>query len=254
MTVPTRLQWGRGLSTAEIAPRTDPASGLGFNGAAVFQPRKSALNGARDGRSGFNGAAVFQPRKFVQPTNRLLVTQLQWGRGLSTAEIFPSSGRDQRVWLQWGRGFSTAEISAVLTAHVDPFSFNGAAVFQPRKFSRSAAVNSAADRFNGAAVFQPRKCAAGTRRQPGRASMGPRSFNRGNHARMRRYRWSTTLRWGRGFSTAEIRRLPRIRMKDVLASMGPRSFNRGNRMNEDGRMSMVASMGPRSFNRGNSAR
>jgi len=36
---------------------------------------------------------------------------LQWGRGLSTAEIQrPERDRRQPVELQWGRGLSTAEI------------------------------------------------------------------------------------------------------------------------------------------------
>src|SRR5438876_9362459 len=41
------LQWGRGLSTAEITwpTHTDRIS-AGFNGAAVSQPRKSACHGA----------------------------------------------------------------------------------------------------------------------------------------------------------------------------------------------------------------
>ena len=60
--------------------------------------------------------------------------------------------------------------------------------------------------FNGAAVFQPRKPAetgpAALPVQP--ASMGPRSFNRGNGSLvLREAIASTLLQWGRGLSTAE---------------------------------------------------
>ena len=85
------LQWGRGLSTAEMTSQRRP-SGIEFerfNGAAVFQPRKSA--------------ALTPPPRVAEP--------LQWGRGLSTAEIASGPACRARTWsLQWGRGLSTAEI------------------------------------------------------------------------------------------------------------------------------------------------
>src|SRR5260370_36178569 len=84
------LQWGRGFSTAEtrkcwvdlkcwipasmgprffnrgngVIIRVADIQQTGFNGAAVFQPRKQAIRGIgwRILKS-FNGAAVFQPRK-----------------------------------------------------------------------------------------------------------------------------------------------------------------------------------------------
>jgi len=133
----------------------------------------------------FNGAAVFQPRKFVTLLNGILSElQLQWGRGLSTAEIGPA--------------LSPAE-------HATPG-------------------------FNGAAVFQPRKSGAG--RVPSSGVEG--------------------LQWGRGLSTAEIG----LDLGDLepafVASMGPRSFNRGNaRSGKTSKPGSSASMGPRSFNRGN---
>ena len=115
-----RLQWGRGLSTAEIADVRERSIALvdaGFNGAAVFQPRKSAAHRVRLPSSSqrFNGAAVFQPRKSpTVPVIRWLKVRLQWGRGLSTAEISFRAGTGRRV----------------------AASFNGAAVFQPRKWAR----------------------------------------------------------------------------------------------------------------------
>src|SRR5207302_740679 len=60
------LQWGRGLSTAESRgnhhARHDGAGG--FNGAAVFRPRKElAFHANAIKIRSFNGAAVFRPRK-----------------------------------------------------------------------------------------------------------------------------------------------------------------------------------------------
>ena len=183
----------------------------------------------------FNGAAVFQPRKFSWECKR----------------------RNQR-----GRGF------------------NGAAVFQPRKCAVRALDSAAAWHFNGAAVFQPRKyhfplpcCVI-----PAPASMGPRSFNRGNAkypTKPSRPRcgfngaavfqprkcdalydddaiYDIRLQWGRGLSTAEIQGAAIPANGPGPASMGPRSFNRGNALGlRQLGMAEGASMGPRSFNRGN---
>ena len=84
------LQWGRGLSTAEMSRRA---------GMTELRPYC------------FNGAAVFQPRKCGTHCHdiRLLMA------------------------LQWGRGLSTAEILAAADLPDDLSGFNGAAVFQPRK-------------------------------------------------------------------------------------------------------------------------
>ena len=193
----TRLQWGRGLSTAEI-PHVDHAQyRTCFNGAAVFQPRKSASAASVTPRPGFNGAAVFQPRKCPASLTRIPM-QLQWGRGLSTAEMpgftadriqlgrfngaavfqprkWRSQARqaDSRV-LQWGRGLSTAEMWA---------GGRGSAVhaLQWGRGLSTAEIESGRHaarrrhRFNGAAVFQPRKCGCATARSVLKyASMGPR--------------------------------------------------------------------------------
>ncbi len=134
----------------------------------------------------FNGAAVFQPRKSYEVFGEKSCGKwLQWGRGFSTAEIFydfgakrrhlscfngaavfqprkcglllPKEGREP--WLQWGRGFSTAEIRDLPEEkYPSQAGFNGAAVFQPRKLlitSVPPVLLSVC--FNGAAVFQPRK-------------------------------------------------------------------------------------------------
>ena len=135
---------------------------LGFNGAAVLQPRKDIGVGSTAGRNGrFNGAAVFQPRKGlgIRPQHAER-SQLQWGRGFSTAErstlgavsvpeaasmgprFFnrgkPTASSNVRPGcmsvLQWGRGSSTAEsMSHSVPDRSTALGFNGAAVFQPRK-------------------------------------------------------------------------------------------------------------------------
>ena len=108
-----------------------------FNGAAVFQPRKSTDAMIRaNRRCRFNGAAVFQPRKCSSTASRGRATsELQWGRGLSTAEILL---RDEQA-------------TVARSASMGPRFFNRGN--RPTRWRR-------ADRVI--------------------ASMGPRSFNRGN--------------------------------------------------------------------------
>ena len=162
------LQWGRGLSTAEIRK------------AREITPRESlASMGPRSFNRG-NRVKVSEGRQSV--------LGLQWGRGLSTAEICPLRvGPEAQAALQWGRGLSTAEMCSTSQAAWPPLpSFNGAAVFQPRKCGECRGPPARAGCFNGAAVFQPRK--SGRRQYPRltahAASMGPRSFNRGNAKRL----------------------------------------------------------------------
>ena len=120
-----KLQWGRGLSTAEICSQRRETAGLdkasmgprSFNRgnagdlAGLRRRRFLVSMGPRSFNRGnpsgacfvsaasscFNGAAVFQPRKFFQqlrfPAARL---SLQWGRGLSTAEMPPAAARSTR--------------------------------------------------------------------------------------------------------------------------------------------------------------
>jgi len=86
--------------------------------------------------------------------------------------------------------------------------FNEAAVFQPRKLDMVVKRLWKKFRFNEAAVFQPRKHAVRAKESVGiRASMRPRSFNRGNELEF-------------------LSKYPHI----LAASMRPRSFNRGNEL------------------------
>src|SRR5437660_1774726 len=83
------LQWGRGLSTAEITWHT-------------HTDRISA---------GFNGAA---DSPLLRYTGWNAVDEIEGG-------------------LQWGRGLSAAEMNGLVRPHLKRHRFNGAAVSQPRK-------------------------------------------------------------------------------------------------------------------------
>ncbi len=256
----TVLQWGRGLSTAEISgssllPTGPRGASMGPRSFNRGNPQGHRQAGRR--LPGFNGAAVFQPRKLAGDPNPDQVAEpLQWGRGLSTAEIWSapacSCGASR---LQWGRGLSTAEMRlvdalpvAVIPASMGPRSFNRGnpeicppahdgleASMGPRSFNRGNAAAHHMDAMMNS------------------ASMGPRSFNRGNVRFPTKTRAEMEqLQWGRGLSTAEMRNYWRANDGPRPASMGPRSFNRGNTGDRSAATNTgEASMGPRSFNRGN---
>ncbi len=141
----------------------------------------------------------------------------------------------QIVWneLQWGRGHSTAETSNV-SRNVGGLgtSFNGAAVIQPRKHVRKA---------------------TGKGKGP-IASMGPRSFNRGNYPTSR-HAAGDRLRFNGAAVIQPRKHLAATEGCQVAVgrSMGPRSFNRGNTVPRNRQTPSLRwrSMGPRSFNRGN---
>ena len=229
------LQWGRGLSTAEIMPiaQIGGKQWSGFNGAAVFQPRKCRIP-SRPSRAIKPlqwGRGLSTAEMFAGGAESPDVVQLQWGRGLSTAEIGfteygyiggavasmgPRSfnrgnaprnrGRSSPERLQWGRGLSTAEIDAAVDVNHAVALLQWGRGLSTAEMARARGSWVRLMCFNGAAVFQPRKFPsyAGTCAVTIHASMGPRSFNRGNQG-------------------GRCRRVER-----EVASMGPRSFNRGN--------------------------
>src|SRR5206468_4724713 len=85
-----------------------------FNGAADLHPRKLKilLSICIQGPS-FNGAADLHPRKYYdKQVHSSNWPGLQWGRGLTSAEITsPKPDRNPNTkWLQWGRGLTSAEI------------------------------------------------------------------------------------------------------------------------------------------------
>ena len=136
----SKLQWGRGLSTAEIAvsPRNNNERPLASMGPRSFnrgncQPVSRREGGPRRlqwGR-GLSTAEI----SIVHSLPSLVGRALQWGRGLSTAEMAQvDAGGEEAQQLQWGRGLSTAEITIFIPPTKPTANrFNGAAVFQPRK-------------------------------------------------------------------------------------------------------------------------
>ena len=162
-----RLQWGRGLSAAEMSRCTASShvAATSFNGAAAFQPRKFASDvwSARRAQSGFNGAAAFQPRKCYGDRRQhpWIAGWLQWGRGLSAAEMRFARDRVQpnRATASMGpRPFSRGNIQ--LASRICRCRHH--ASMGPRPFSRGNARDFAravrlSASFNGAAAFQPRK-------------------------------------------------------------------------------------------------
>ena len=111
----TISQWGRGLSTPEISfqqhPRLDTP--LLQWGRGLSTPEISAANGGEAAvRRASMGPGSFDP-----------------GNGRRTGFVDARPAR-----LQWGRGLSTPEMGCPVSKDVvEPFGFNGAGVFRPRK-------------------------------------------------------------------------------------------------------------------------
>jgi len=137
--------------------------------------------------SSFNWAAVFQPRKLLRASGRSRRRpRFNWAAVFQPRK--PSTVCPIQIcsrWLQLGRGLSTAEtIPGDANKLANRSRFNWAAVFQPRKLLSS--IGSAL-RLRG-------------------ASIGPRSFNRGNELARRASTSANWLQLGRGLSTAETSR------------------------------------------------
>ena len=160
------LQWGRGLSTAEMKS----------TGSILWLPKMASM-----GPRSFNRGNIKRPLYFGNPDPPASMGPRSFNRGNGNRRL--ACTPLQR--LQWGRGLSTAEIPLQRKDLTELTSrFNGAAVFQPRKFLPiCTGLIPRCSCFNGAAVFQPRKCLA-----------------IGVHVAV-----EAMLQWGRGLSTAEIR-------------------------------------------------
>ena len=132
----------------------------GFNGSAVRRPRlvRIRISPSRTQR-GFNGSAVRRPRLALTEAHQ--------------AEI--------PAWLQWVRGPKTAvSFGLALLRPLSTSRFNGSAVRRPRLVVPIEAAVRRDVRFNGSAVRRPRLVEAeGGREVRSRASMGPRSEDRG---------------------------------------------------------------------------
>ena len=204
----------------------------------------------------FNGAADFHPRKRTGAFEAQLIGRASMGPRTSIrGNRSRRSGRYRRTQLQWGRGLPSAETDQLKEGEEGFSRFNGAADFHPRKHRVSAVPpqtvpasmgprtsirgncrprrgsTSGRAGFNGAADFHPRKPGpvhhATVRARS--ASMGPRTSIRGNRL---------------------AGNDPTLRRR---ASMGPRTSIRGN-IPDRGRTEPrhQASMGPRTSIRGNS--
>ena len=217
------LQWGRAHSSAEIDHSPDQV---------VTRPVRASM-----------GPRSFERGNIVPDVTPVLASAsaLQWGRAHSSAEMWPAR---------------TSLPGPMCPASMGPRSFERG---NPGRTGVSVPLSARLSRFNGAALIRARKFRelSGRFRGPdcslqwGRAhssaeiglelaeqspqavhdaSMGPRSFERGNRCR---YRSEAAVADG--------------------ASMGPRSFERGNLAPSKRCAIRAASMGPRSFERGNSA-
>ncbi len=160
----------------------------------------------------FNGAAIFQSRKsYTETPTGTIDGMLQWGRDLSIAEIDQHKRQERQHYeLQWGRDLSIAEIRPIESKSTE----NSKASMGPRSFNRGNArlerpSPSGPTCFNGAAIFQSRKSIEhGLCDIRSNASMGPRSFNRGNLDVVEHNQLTLPLyqlQWGRDLSIAEIK-------------------------------------------------
>ena len=202
---PRSFERGDTPSPVSSSPSTDR-----FNGAALFRARRHVLWWGKSGSSkGFNGAALFRARR---PAKALALAATY--HSFNGAALFRARRPARSVFplfrgptLQWGRALSSAETGPQWKVYEAGLEWS----------------------FNGAALFRARRHAAGTylRGRSAHASMGPRSFERGDGCAMDRQA-------GPG-----------------VASMGPRSFERGDLGGlRAGLMHATPSMGPRSFERG----
>ena len=205
------LQWGRALSSAETP--SGPSNGtclfLASMGPRSFERGDwRGPGGAHGARQRFNGAALFRARRHLFRCSFASGdTGLQWGRALSSAEtctrahttamacacfngaaLFrarrrprPRGGRSRPGTLQWGRALSSAETRNPCPGRLFWPSFNGAALFRARR--------------RLVWIEKTRGCDA---------SMGPRSFERGDRPRSGQLvDPGVVLQWGRALSSAE---------------------------------------------------
>ena len=108
--------------------------------------------------------------------------------------------------------------------------FNGAALFQVRKYLRERCSQYDRNRFNGAALFQVRKL-----KRTRRIRRGQSGFNGAALFQVRKFdcviiqtKSLEKLQWGRTFSSAEISELGEALDESSDASMGPHFFKCGN--------------------------
>ena len=233
------LQWGRGLSVAEMAvwavsgEHTEVTS----MGPTAFRSRKfrgrpkKPPGNVRD----FNGAAAFRSRKYH---NEHLPEMCGHGTSMGPT-AFRSRKSDKRP----------------PGAGAERRNFNGAAAFRSRKFAWRAVAGHIPGHFNGAAAFRSRKCDSDSIASLSAQVLqwGRRPFGRGNFRYAPRRPLATgRLQWGRGLSVAEMTAGLKGKSGPWTTSMGPRPFGRGNEGSDNmPKRKGKTSMGPRPFGRGN---
>ena len=158
------LQWGRARASAEIASRNPPAApDLRFNGAALVRARKSPTRPHRSSRAmGFNGAALVRARKWSNRRRRI--------QKVVSASMGPRSCERGNVYCPRGTRARTR-------------SFNGAALVRARKYGMTAFILSPLDgelQWGRARASAEMSHAVRRTGRARRASMGPRSCERGN--------------------------------------------------------------------------
>ena len=206
-----QLQWGRGLSTAEMTDVEELiATTRRFNGAAVFQPRKSAVTPTVviQARRASMGPRSFNRGDPVVVHDVLLCGAASMGpRSFNRGNAGASCRVRQPEPLQWGRGLSTAEMASEdepepnwITASMGPRSFNRGNV------RRGSDAHDGRPCFNGAAVFQPRKWSLHAAEVPraGRLQWGRGLSTAEMASRLTLTQAADVLQWGRGLSTAEM--------------------------------------------------
>ena len=180
------LQWGRTFSSAEIAVSMERCQWSGvlqwgrtFSSAEIKVMRRiKNEDGLLQWGRTFSSAEIGKGKAKERQRK-----SLQWGRTFSSAEIrVRLSVLWRRKWLQWGRTFSSAEIPrqtlrykpatkasmgphffkcgnsiSFCSFHQRLWSFNGAALFQVRKYEKWLRGRFSRESFNGAALFQVRK-------------------------------------------------------------------------------------------------
>ena len=164
---------------------------------------------SRPGISGFNGAAVFQPRKVCDHRHLLrCITLASMGpRFFNRGKGQPAEARARRrAGASMGpRFFNRGKPTGPRHPRLRSTASMGPRFFNRGKTTGTIELWSAMAGFNGAAVFQPRKAAAST--PPARCSR-PLQWGRGFSTAERTISlifWTRfeRLQWGRGFSTAE---------------------------------------------------
>jgi len=180
-----------------------------FNGAALFRAwRQQYPPRADQTLPRFNGAALFRARRLgIRKPNFNILSQLQWGRALSSAETCSQCRPCRSDWSRFnGAALFRARRPADVTAPENgKRCFNGAALFRARRRSLRADGRQEYQPFNGAALFRARR----------RVGNAPKKCP------------LKTLQWGRALSSAETARTGEACARQVPPSMGPRSFERG---------------------------